>query len=136
MSKVDLKELARDLVLRPDWRVMPGMLDVNGDRVSRVEDGRAILDRRVECGFDCTATEAAAIAVEDFVPDLVDYATIGCLKGLMREVEGHPEMYARPVWHQGAWLWSCDPFSPIEEHHPTEVQAVVACFRPRKPEGD
>ena len=91
----ELEALARRAVACPRWRWMPGMLvtsmgriiEVDGDLVSAFEhpwiDGQFEF-RKLDS--DCAYVPA--------LPDLTDFATLGCLLALVREAWGDPGFYA------------------------------------------
>ena len=90
----ELEALARRAVACPRWRWMPGMLvtsmgriiEVDGDLVSAFEhpwiDGQFEF-RKLDS--DCAYVPA--------LPDLTDFATLGCLLALVREAWGDPRAY-------------------------------------------
>jgi hypothetical protein len=74
--------IGRRAVACKDWRWMSGMATAEGHRVVLVDDDVLwmVYNEEGKCKPGC---------VEDFVPDLTDPATVGCLLALVREAHGH-----------------------------------------------
>jgi hypothetical protein len=136
----ELEALARRAVACPRWRWMPGMLvtsmgriiEVDGDLVSAFEhpwiDGQFEF-RKLDS--DCAYVPA--------LPDLTDFATLGCLVALVREAHG-PSAVARLVGvnGRGDQEWAiCDRSPAVDGWHvaapalgywESEIEALVAAL--------
>jgi hypothetical protein len=80
-------ELAQRAVACPGWRWMPGMLTLHGLRILRVEDdGSYVLAIPREWN--------QPILVEgEYLPDLTDPATVGCLLARVRSIWAQKKAY-------------------------------------------
>ena len=81
---------ARRAVACKGWRWMSGMATDEGHRVVLVDTDVVwmVYEGEGKCKPGC---------VEDFLPDLTDPATVGCLLALVREAWIAPTVYARPT---------------------------------------
>jgi hypothetical protein len=109
---MDMIEVARRAVTRKNWRWVPGML--NSQRV-RVMD------------------ELASVEKES-LPDFNDYATLGCLQGLVREVWGEHMTTQANSFEPASRVWRVydgRPEAPYGQEvgwgH-TEAEALVAAL--------
>lgn len=114
--------LGRRAVACKGWRWMSGMATAEGHRVLLVDDDVLwmVYNEEGKCKPGC---------VEDFVPDLSDPATLGCLLALVREAHGDPVLFAR---FRGArvrpdWAVSWDG-SDVIATGATEAEALVAAL--------
>jgi hypothetical protein len=140
MSEQDWIELGKRAVACDGFRWMPGMLDTDGARVTRVSTPYLYL---VE---DDGADECALFQIRFMdMPDLRDPATIGCLLQLVREAwpgkGGRPNKYLRPLYaaietadgHRQGWFVAGidrrDRVGVLVPHPTaTEAQALVAAL--------
>ena len=107
------KALSCRAVACKGWRWMPGMRTVR-------DDGH---------GFHIGCTVAASKVKPEWLPDLTDPATLGCLLALVREAHGDPVLFAR---FRGArahpdWVVSWDG-SDVIATGATEAEALVAAL--------
>lgn len=135
------KELVKRLMACKHWRVMRGMVD---------EDGCVVVDADEDSWIpaDCDSVMAWA-DFSDFVPDLTDPATLGCLLVLVREawrpVEAptHGEAGAADIWasicvestvlfsggvawHIGLGVSTSDEFrESVHGHYDSEAEALI-----------
>jgi len=100
-----MSDLAKRAVACKHWRWMPGMLAIVG-----VERQRVLSDKLP--------------AYPDWIPDLDDPATIGCLLALVREAWGQPRLHARPDGH---W-WRMHADEPAALVYASESEALVAAL--------
>jgi hypothetical protein len=109
---------------------MPGMLTVTGYRLVRPQHGMwRITQHAPENHLDCVDP-----ARHNFVPDLADPATLGCLLALVREAWGDETVCTaatREAYGVRGWvmdMWGDD--SPDDEigPYPTEGEALVAAL--------
>ena len=114
----ELEALARRAVACPRWRWMPGM-KVGNDRIMDESETREVRS--------------------DELPDLTDFATLGCLVALVREAHG-PAAVARHTGTNGrggqAWaIYDREP--PVDGYHvaapalgywESEIEALVAAL--------
>lgn len=91
------RAIAESLVQSPRWRWVPGMMDVTGRRVYAIDanTGRPL----GVLGDDCSP-------IPNAIPDLADFATIGCLLMLVREAWGCDE-YRRLTLEPAGKGWCC-----------------------------
>lgn len=80
-------ELVRRALACKHWRWMPGMRTVR-------DDGH---------GFHIGCTVAASKVKPEWLPDLTDPATLGCLLALVREICGDSEMHL--TLGGAGWVW-------------------------------
>jgi hypothetical protein len=112
-------ELAKRAVACKGWRWMPGMRTVR-------DDGH---------GFHIGCTVAASKVKPEWLPDLTDPATVGCLLALVREAWGdHATSFANGYEEpQGVWVVHNGRFSSDDYGHEiakgsTEAEALVAAL--------
>lgn len=109
MTPAQLDE-ARRWVALLGWRWKPGMLAVRvrdryhdppdaGTRIGRVHRVLYVVNGGVWCDG-----EAFHAVHRDFVPDVTDDGTQGCLKALAREILGDPDLFARPSLLDEGWI--------------------------------
>ena len=115
MSNLDL---ARRAVACKHWRWMPGMLAIVG-----VERQRVLSDKLPAYG--------------DWLPDLTDAATLGCLLALVRDAWGDDGLHCAGRYSDGKWLWHVQGGHPhgatfrrrvYAIGHGTEAEALVAAL--------
>ena len=108
----DMIELARRAVTCPRWRWIPGMLTTDGARVEDVKRGDVLL-------VLAKGMRKAASAWGDgrnYVPDLTDPATLGCLLALVRDAYKDAYISAsslHDLWTDENGYWGvrdCDGF--------------------------
>ena len=127
-------ELAKKAVRCKHWRWIPGMLAMHpnwrGYRVSHV--GRTGMHGACRYASPMGGVSYAVAALplptsSDVLPDLTDYATLGCLLALVREAWGEPTLH---VWYSrqlGLWVVSANG-QEIGVHETTEAAALVAAL--------
>lgn len=109
MTPTQTEEARRWVALR-DFRWKPGMLAVrvkdryydpsdDSPRIGRVHRVLYVLDGAVWCDGECFHA-----IHQDFVPNVADEATQGCLKALAREIVGDPDLFARPSLGDEGWI--------------------------------
>jgi hypothetical protein len=133
--------LSRRAVACKGWRSMSGMATDEGHRVVLVDDDVLwmVYSEESKCKPGC---------VEDFVPDLTDPATLGCLLALVREAWRCPTVYVRQSTTRrvsdGVLAWEvCDLYLDAEAcralgvpregsvgswGHGSEAEALVAAL--------
>lgn len=86
-------DLATEAVADPHWRWLPGMLDTDGHRVVLRWSAKAghVLRRCHDVGLHEENIEG------DWLPDLDDAATLGCLLSLVREAWGDLLIHVWPI---------------------------------------
>jgi len=119
--------LAKRAIACKGWRWMPGMLTVTGYRLVRPQHGMwRITQHAPENHLDCVDP-----ARHDFVPDLTDPATLGCVLALVRGAWAPARVV---VYHQhGQPSWEInvelpDGSMPCVESAATEAEALVAAL--------
>lgn len=104
--------LARRLVERPEFRWMPGMRTITGQRVVQVDtDGYS---RAAAKGY-FGDWQVADVAL-DALPDLRDPATLGCVLALVRQAYA-PALIGVVPWCDGervAWRVDADTFGDAD----------------------
>ena len=70
-------------------------------------------------------TETTGIGSGDYLPDLTDPATLGCLLALVREAYG-TQGHARMVGHR--WRYEPGSWYECQPTHDTEAEALVAAL--------
>jgi hypothetical protein len=111
-------ELARRALACKHWRWMPGMRTVR-------DDGHR---------FHIGCTVAASKVKPEWLPDLTDPATLGCLLALVREAWGDntaSTAATRELDKKTGWIMDCwNPQSPLNKIGPfkTEVEALIAAL--------
>lgn len=113
----DTLALARRSVACKRWRWMPGMLAIVG-----VERQRVLSDKLPAYG--------------DWIPDLADAATLGCLLALVREAVGDPCAHIVCVrdldgdfWFVARTNWRTTREQNITgRYHRSEAEALVAAL--------
>jgi hypothetical protein len=110
--------LARRAVACRGWKWMGGMATDEGHRVVLVDDGVLwmVYDGEGKCKPGC---------VEDFVPDLADAATLGCLLALVREAHGQSTL--SPV-SRGLRCWCLADYGTTALEGETEIELLVAAL--------
>ena len=131
----ELEALARRAVACPRWRWMPGMLS-GGRRVVHGEAG-AVCCKGVRMLWS-GAWVSDPVYVDD-LPDLTDFATLGCLVALVREIHG-PSAVARHIGTngRGGQEWAIYDRAPaVDGYHmaapalgywESEAEALVAAL--------
>jgi hypothetical protein len=110
-------DLAKRAIACKHWRWMPGMLTVTGYRLVRPQHGMwRITQHAPENHLDCVDP-----ARHNFVPDLTDPATVGCLLALVREAWGAEREVCE-------WSHVHDQWSFLGETGDTEAEALVAAL--------
>lgn len=119
--------LARCLVACPRFRYMPGMLDIYGRRIIRV-DGEKLIVAWYGNPHHRLASDITVASAADFPLDLDDPATVGCVLALVREAHQKPEAYVRRCgqrWGDAARLWGV---YGLDEHPHELADKTVATF--------
>jgi hypothetical protein len=95
---------------------MPGMLAIEGHRVVLVDHDVLwmVYNEEGKCKPGC---------VEDFVPDLTDPATLGCLLALVREAWRDPKVHV--LYVEGLYRWECADRHNVHGSGMTEAEALV-----------
>ena len=139
MTEADLA-LAREAVACKHWEWMPGMLDINGRRIIRV-DGDKLTVAWYGNPHHRLAPDITVVSATDFPPDLDDPATVGCLEALVQRVLGHDgvNVIVEPRWGVGVgyrvtrWtrsaIDSCQPMTIGGMGHATKAAALVAALK-------
>ena len=152
---MNLEDLGRRAVACKHWRWMPGMLayvrlTLDGKpyerRVQVVSgEGRSFLGTTTKPGKSTDNTrswgmvrhvQAAPVEEEDFIPDLTDPATLGCLLALVREAWGDAtaDVIHFDVWKTNGtwgheWTVQCrDAGRFTKSRGATEAEALVAAL--------
>jgi len=117
--KARLDELARAVVRYNQWRWMPGMRAYSPN-----------LDRywRVTIDPNTDELDGPDGGVTDWIPDLEDPATLGCLLALVRAAYNCPDIHIVPRTAQGTWhaKGSCFVCTGCEGY--SEAEALVLCI--------
>jgi hypothetical protein len=120
-------ELARRAVACKHWRWMIGMRTDGGSHI--INDAKPISALQ---HINCTDTDRST----DWLPDLTDSATIGCLLALVRKAWGDPGIYAEGQYSQGRYMYrvrgghghGAGFNRATKAWHPTEALALVAAM--------
>jgi len=128
-----MSDLARELVALPGFRWMPGMLATPVAYRCVGIYGEPLLPYGT-CEDEGAEQELWPFA-HDWLPDLTDPATLGCLLALVREAWGDVWAYVAPHHNQGGSSWMCWVTGPggMGDHFygpdGTVAAALVAAFR-------
>lgn len=125
-SDMTLEDLARLAVTLPGWRWMAGMLTDTGYRVIRPANKAP--DEPCPMGVaedDGTDPEPWPLAY-NWLPDLSDPATLGCVRVLVSEAAGQRVGLVPVYGAGGTWLAQAVKDG---EYGPTEAHALVALWQ-------
>tara|TARA_R110000868_G_scaffold63324_1_gene191247 strand:+ start:39 stop:404 length:366 start_codon:yes stop_codon:yes gene_type:complete len=108
--------LGRRAVACRGWRWMGGMATDEGHRVVLVDTDVVwmVYEGEGKCKPGC---------VEDFVPDLTDPATLGCLLALVREALNSPRVHV--LYVEGLYRWECADNRTVHGVGATEAEALI-----------
>ena len=117
----EMQALARRAVACKRWRLLPGMRLVVGQITVRL--------LWVDGGLWLAATDGGVriyCTDDDWLPDLADPATLGCLLALLREALGDEGLHVQPYRTRGGLLWEAHTAS--RGYGPTEAHALVGAL--------
>lgn len=124
MITTELAKLAKWAVALRGWKRLSGMTLTDGERTVVVTHSEYSYEEyRGECyGLPCSetmiepayglvvkgrgATETIPLLDEEWLPDLTDAATLGCLLAIVREAWGDPEAYTRTQLRGASTVWT------------------------------
>lgn len=124
--------LARRAVACKGWRWMPGMLDENRNRVLSVA-----YTSPHYASVSCAGGPVWHHYPLNLLPDLTDFATLGCLLALVREAWGNRHLWVESGLDPAMWTvvryelgWACvnDEEPPPDIYGDTEAEVLVAAL--------